>query len=559
MATPEVSTVKAQDIRRCQLCLGKHRKAAAEIICKNCHVNLCKDCVGPHMVSNPNVKHEVLTFELTKFDIIPPQCSRHHEQLCDTFCQTCGSPICHKCSSLGFHDNHNLQHISDIYSSRKKIIYEDKNELETYVAPVYETIIIEIDSMLSNVVQKHGERQQGITEFGERCHNLLDKVIKRYLEESKDVARGDTEFLSALKSEFQSRQTLIQSAINENESVLSSKDSSKLIYYNSKNEYFRNVPARYNLTVLQFNLNELTEQKICELIGVLPRSIKTDIPARVLKTVQHLPIRKFAAKPKVIKTVNTGYGETYRVNCIPNTNQFYVWGNTAFTKLMNTDENTLEEIPTSELSDQAVTKEGYLVYAERKTKCIKIRKSNEIECLTSTQEWTPLGICSCSTGEFLVSMKSLERKDSPSKVVRFSGSTVKQEIQYDAVGKALYAKPLCIEENKNLDIIVSDDDFNKVVVVHKTGKLRFIYDGNPKSKRYEIFTPSGVTTTSMCHILIADRINHIIHIIDENGHFTLHIANNEFQDPYDLSTDSNDNLFVAERVSGKVKLIKLFE
>ncbi|XP_048770229.2 uncharacterized protein LOC125676401 [Ostrea edulis] len=233
------------------------------------------------------------------------------------------------------------------------------------------------------------------------------------------------------------------------------------------------------------------------------------------------PNRKLLEKAEVLHEIvlRTFYTKTYRVCSIPNTDQFYVRGNNDILRCMNTKGALLAEIVTESTADLTVTREGYLVYIDWWDKSIKIRKSGKNEWLITSEDFYPWGICSTSTDDLLVTMKSF------------------------------------ITENKNLDIVVSNIKIKKVVVVDKEGKFRFSYNGNLKKP----FDPRGVTTDSMCHILIADSSNNVIHIIYQNGQFLQYIDNCNLQGPNDLSTDSNDMLFVAEFETNIVKHIKYLE
>ena len=149
------------------------------------------------------------------------------------------------------------------------------------------------------------------------------------------------------------------------------------------------------------------------------------------------------------------------------------------------------------------------------------------------------------------------------KVVRYSGSTEKQNIQWDDRGKPLYTSLLllyygnCLCENRNLDICVADIDARAVVVVSAAGKLRFRYTGTfylaGKS-----FYPVGITTDSQANILTYDHHNGI-HIIDHDGHFLRYIKDFGLPYPNALCVDSRDNLFVTDRFKGEMKKIQYYE
>jgi hypothetical protein len=331
----------------------------------------------------------------------------------------------------------------------------------------------------------------------------------------------------------------------------------------SRNAEFRTIPDRFDITVPPLNLTELTEQALRQVIGAIHSSIKTHIPGRVLQANHPVkstkkPNSKMLQNPEVLAALSSKHNNACRICHIPNSNQFYVSGKCSIIRRMNTEGTVIEEIITKSgksPNDLTVNMKGYLMYVDCKDRSINIHKNSEIECLNVPQGWTPQAICSTSTDDLLVTMVSNDYEQN--KVVRYSGSTITQEIQNSETGEPLFSDPCYINENKNFDIVVSDFNAKTVVVVDKGGKFRFDYHGNVHLGK--IFSPYGITTDSMCHILIADGHNHMIHIIDEDGRLLRYIKNCNLKLPHDLSTDSNNMLFVAEFDTGVVKEIKYLD
>ncbi|XP_056016759.1 uncharacterized protein LOC130053474 [Ostrea edulis] len=429
---------------------------------------------------------------------------------------------------MPFSDCDTLQHVADVVSksskSKKAVIIEDGDE-KYYV---WKELVrkFEVKGTTNDTRRNSGIGRPGSARTKENI-DVIDRVITETPQ--KSVRRA-------------------------------SNDLSKFTSYVSRNEELRNIPTRFELTVPPLDLRELTEERLCQIIRVIPPSMKSIIPGHILQVSHPVssfnePNRKVLEKPEVLAVLNTGYRKTYRVCCIPNTNQFYVCGDTKTIRHMNTEGSIMEEIITKSgytPYDLTVTREGHLVYTDLKNRSINRQKNGKIECLLRLEGWIPRAICRISTHDVLVIMTTDDCKRS--EIVRYCTSTTTRT-QYNDNGKPIYFDPDFVTENKNLDFVVSNSNTKTVMVVDKEGKFRFNYNGNLKKS----FSPRGVATENMCNILIADRDNHVIHIIDQNGQFLRYIDTCNLHKPYDLSTDSSDMLFVTECDSGIVKQIKYLE
>jgi hypothetical protein len=112
-----------------------------------------------------------------------------------------------------------------------------------------------------------------------------------------------------------------------------------------------------------------------------------------------------------------------------------------------------------------------------------------------------------------------------------------------------------VVENNNGDICASDNNAEKVVVVDKSGRVRFQYDGTPVRKM-RAFDPDHLVTDSMSRIIVADNNNACLHILDQNGQFLKCVDNCGLHKPLGLSLDSEGRLWVGQFDLGEVKVIQ---
>ena len=265
-------------------------------------------------------------------------------------------------------------------------------------------------------------------------------------------------------------------------------------------------------------------------------------------------------KPEVLNTIKTGHANLRSVTCF-NEEQIWTSGETADIKCFNIQgvlQKTIKTKSGNNPYDIAVDRDGALLYTGSwRTRTVYKVKNDQTEEIITLKGWKPKNLCVTSSDDLLVSMNT--DNGTQSKVVRYSGSTVTQTIQFDEESQPLYSGNSLIEyisENRNLDICVADHGAGAVVVVNQAGKLQFRYTGHLSPTKDKPFKPYGITTDSQSRILTADGGNHCIHILDTDGQFLSYIDNCDLEDPWGLCVDSNDSLFVCEYYKGNVKKIR---
>ncbi|XP_062606346.1 E3 ubiquitin-protein ligase TRIM36-like [Saccostrea cucullata] len=550
----------AQDILLCDLC----QTAALQSHCELCHVNLCIVCVGKHL-SDSSKRHNVVPYKHRKStpNVYYPKCPNHTQKHCELYCEKCDIPVCSACISSGKHKGHDLSDALKKLSSKRKYFEKDLQELEKTIFPIYEEIALDLNSEKENLEKHYEKLTTAVTKQGEDWHREINIIVNKQKSEIDEMKSKHLAALNKQENEIKQITSDVKQCIYDLKKMLDSNDVSLTSAYKSRNAEFRSLPPKVNVLLPSFSPHQINTEQLHQMFGSLSAlSITTEEHGYTMKTPEAVscpPVKPLLDEPELITTIDTGYDKVYSVTCLSD-EEIWTCGLDKIMKLYNLQGKLLKSIQTKSGNDPpdiAVTRSGDLVYTDPYTGTVNIVKNKNIQEVIRLQGWKPYFVCSTSSGDLLVTMVSDDNKQS--KVVRFSGSTETQTIQFDSEGKPLYSSggyTKYISENRNLDICVADYKAKAVVVVNQAGILQFKYTGHPSTTKKFLFYPYGITTDSQSQILTADPKNHCIHILDQNGQFLHYIDNCDLQKPWGLGVDTRDNLFVAEWDHGKVKKIK---
>ncbi|XP_078337481.1 uncharacterized protein LOC111099816 [Crassostrea virginica] len=545
----------AQDVARCDLC----KIAIVQSYCDFCHVNLCKPCIGEH-ISDDYTKHIIVPFQQRRSTLIYPKCEKHSSKPCEFQCKDCTLFLCSHCLASQQHNKeHELLKLDEIFNEKKHHIQKDNEEIKKQLLPAYEDIASELENQITNIDVDYRKLTMEMSKHRKELHREVDREINQ---REKEIDENKAKHLSILQKhleEIKQLQSLIQETLHDLNEIMDSNETTPIIHYSSKNQEFSKLPPKVIVSMPRFIPKPIEKEELCSLIGKLI-PLSTTLEERVFTAKKtNTSVRELLDEPEVLNTIKTGHEKIFNVTCL-HEEEIWTSGQTADIECFNTQGDLQKTTKTKSgkwPNDIAVYSDGALVYSDGRTRTVYKVKNDQTEKIIRLQGWRPANLCVTSSGDLLVTMYTDD--GTQSKVVLYSGSTIKQTIQFDDDGQPLYSgnsNNKYITENRNLDICVADLVAGAVVVVNQAGKLRFRYTGPPSSTKKEPFKPFGITTDSQSRILTSDCYNHCVHIFGVDGLFLSYIDNCDLKYPYGLCVDNDDSLFVCEHFTGNVKKVR---
>lgn len=545
----------AQAVVTCELC----EDDPVLMHCNSCHINLCSECVGKHVSSLLSKQHDVVGFQYRKSDVTLPDCQSHLYQKCDIYCKTCKFSICSKCVVSPEHKQHEITDIIDEYLTRKELLSQEATMLEKFVIPELD----KVESSLGSNMTKLTREYDSVTNLLSREVDKLYIEIRKKVEEKKallkDLQDSDARELRSQLVQISKRNLNVKQVVSDYKVALSGNNVAAVFSCPYTENQFRDIPSMVGICAPKYSPT-LEFDKVQALLGkieILDRCVaKNGYTISTSQNTQSSCVeKKILEEPELLSTFHTEYEELQSIFCV-GTNEVWAVGSVRGTmtrfNIDGTKLETLQVIQGYSPNDIHVDYEGNILFTDMGERSVVMWKNGKREVIAAWKNWKPTALFVNKLGHILVCMMSADKRDA--RIVRLVKTKQKQKIQFDE-GEQLFFRPLAIVENKNEDICVVNSGTRGVVVVNKSGILRFTYSGKAPSLTFR-FKPTSIAIDSRGQILVTDAMNNCVHILDEDGNFLLSIGKSMMNMPSDLGVDENENLWIGELHSGKIKVFK---
>ncbi|XP_061187027.1 uncharacterized protein LOC133195183 [Saccostrea echinata] len=535
-------------VRQCFQCQGD-----TEFFCNICKHDLCLQCKERHVINLNTIYHDVVIYR-EKYEYIPKQetCVRHPDKMYEMYCQSCELPVCFQCKEHRKHRIADIKFRTSYKTNRqqhREIIHNIRSDILYKSCFLLAGIKTDIKTCPVEISDSHSE----ISAKAQRLKNLIDTVIC-------DVKLKQKSFMMH-RLQQQMRKMNRELACIEN--------------YEHRSEQLANKPVKSLLFMKKIHVPKGTPNFTQHTLISLTEEIKMEDMIKLLSEVQIIETARkrqvkredllyLLSRPILNRSVTvTGIRHITHISCVTSDLVWVSDVNTCNIMLINTEGDTLHHLTDIHALNlwgvHTVNLTCDLIYIDWYGNINKLSKDNTTKCtlIKKTEIWEPRCIfCSPSNGDLLVVMY----RDDPIEIAKVSryndtGQLI-QTVQNNNTKQRLYLRPKWVTENRNGDVVVSDDD--RVVVTECGGRHRFSYTGPPSGSG---LAPLGICTDVMSHILVCDDNTNAVQLIDKDGHFlSLILTQQEIDRPVSLSYDDKTHLlWVGSWLNNQVCVYRYIE
>ena len=548
-------------------------KENGQFYCNDCHQTMCEQCRDKHLKSSDSKTHEIALYRHRKHQFFLEKCKHHPLRNVDIFCIECKMSLCSKCSTMKEHKGHEFDDLEEILGRKYALWQCEFSKIQKYFLPTTKGLKKDSEEDAKEIKKIMESIRKSIKAEAESLRNLIDEVTTENIEKTYRMEKLLKKILKSHESTYDDYISYLAEMSTDFQEYLSMSND-KLLF--SEILRIQPIPETSKPVPPVFSAGQFNKDDVAKLLGGVnvpstepeKRKIKPmdEVAIHMEFTEKHLEQSKEKSDMKQTLSLSSPITKV-REYSVPNVvNAFHVsvdksgrlWVSDGRGSLIQTDQqgNVLRKIQTSGGSEgnHTVTQDGDMIYAQRHNKVIyRIKPGKNITEFTRTQDWKPLSIHSSRiNGDILVGM--IKGKNAIVTRYNKAGKEI-QNIQKDNQGRELYSCPYYITENINGDVCTSD--FNKaVVVVNKSGKYRFSYTGQGSR-----FSPCGICSDVLGHILVCDGIYGTVHLLDQEGGFLSFILSQqqEIKSPCAVCVDDENNLYVGQFGTNTVTVYKYLQ
>lgn len=233
-----------QDLVRCHLC----ETEVPIMHCDICQKNLCKACVGEHLLDE-SIEHKIVPFKKRGST---SKCPKHSSKVCELYCEQCNIPICATCATSQEHCSHKLIVILKQIDRKKKIIQRDLQELENSICQKYLKIASGVPIQKADLKEHSIKLKTVLNKHGENWHRTIDTIIGKMKSDLDEIELKNTNLLNQQEFEIKCTISQITASILDLKKLLISDDISRVSAYKSKNDEFKKTVSQAQSLLTKF-------------------------------------------------------------------------------------------------------------------------------------------------------------------------------------------------------------------------------------------------------------------------------------------------------------------
>ena len=536
-------------------CGSEDCEAVSQLYCKNCHRPLCEQCKDEHLKSPDTKNHTIIVYLPCKHQICMKKRKYNPTKKFDVIL------FCLKCYTKENHEDDICDDFKEIYADKYALWQSKMSKINTYFLPTTRSLKTDIKNDATEIKKIMKSSRATMMEEAKSLKSLVDYVTSKDIDYTYDLERFLLGMLKSQEATYDDYITYLEKMNGEFKKYLSSFDKRLLL---SETLKLRTIPETTRPVLPVFIAGQFFNNDVNKLLG------RVGVPTKKAEKRKIKPIEEISRHMKSGErqldqsTEKNNSKQTLSLSSsftkvrqyeLPVHNASHVsvdksgilWVNCSGCcgRLVSIDleGNLLKTINTSSACGNggffAVMRCTNLIYTDG-DEIFRLEPHHipKITEFIKTGDWIPICLHSSHiNGDILVGMY----KDRKAKVTRYTttGKEI-QSIQRSDRGQ-IYDYPHYIAENINGDICTSDIGKCAVEVVNRSGQHRFSYMGFGPC-----FSPYGICTDVLGHILVCNMRRHSVDLLDQDGEYLTSTSRQGIKTSCSLCVDDENNLYVGQ-------------